>query len=212
MNTDIYLNHAKRPKVSLTSFADQDDPWYAVYFSQDGTRVTLFIGIDTMHDLIRQVEISDFETNGATGEATEVAPDKVLEPAKKYELIATDKKNIYGSKLSSFGPVAAGDLGGYVESEANLSHAGAAWVSGDAEVGGNALVSGAAWVSGDAEVRGSAQVYGDAWVGGSARVSGNAQVYGSAQVSGNARVYGDAQVSGDAEVGGNALVSEGVTK
>lgn len=43
--------------------------------------------------------------------------------------------------------VKAGDLGGWVESENNLSQVGDAWVGGDAEVGGNAEVSGNAEVT-----------------------------------------------------------------
>ena len=37
--------------------------------------------------------------------------------------------------------VKAGDLGGWLESEANLSQMGDAWVSGNAWVFGNAIVS-----------------------------------------------------------------------
>ena len=54
--------------------------------------------------------------------------------------------------------VKAGDIGGWIESEANLSHSGNAWVFG------NARVFGGAQVSGDARVFGDAQVFGDAWV------------------------------------------------
>ena len=54
--------------------------------------------------------------------------------------------------------VEEGDLGGFVESEDNLSQEGDAWVSGDAEVCGDA------WVCGDAEVCGDARVCGDAEV------------------------------------------------
>ena len=46
--------------------------------------------------------------------------------------------------------VVPGDLGGYVETEKNLSHEGNAWVSGDAQVCGDARVSGDAsimWIS-----------------------------------------------------------------
>jgi len=42
--------------------------------------------------------------------------------------------------------VAAGDLGGYVEKQENLSQEGNAWVSGDAQVFGNAQVYGDARV------------------------------------------------------------------
>ena len=61
--------------------------------------------------------------------------------------------------------VKAGDLGGYIEKEDNLS--GKAWVYGDALVYGNARVYG------DAEVYGNALVYGDARVSGDALVSGD---------------------------------------
>ena len=110
----------------------------------------------------------------------------------KYELLIDDTITFFGVQLFrvkaliSFGKVKKGDVGGYVESEKNLSQSGNAWVSGNAKVYGNA------------EVSGNAKVYGNAWV------SGNAKVYGNAEVSGNAKVYGDAKVSGNAEVYGNA--------
>ena len=75
---------------------------------------------------------------------------------KKYEL-TTNTKMRFGRKLFqikalvSFGNVAAGDLGGYIEKEENLSHDGDAWVYGDAWVHGNARVYGDAQVSGDAD-------------------------------------------------------------
>ena len=75
--------------------------------------------------------------------------------------------------------VKKGDLGGYIESEYNLSQEGDCWVSG------NALVFG------DAQVSGDALVSGDAWVFDDARVSGNAWVFGDARVSGDALVSGD---------------------
>ena len=108
---------------------------------------------------------------------------------QKYEFVPGDEITIAPGRtvkriralvaIAIFG-VLPGDLGGYVEKEANL-----------------AQVSGDAWVSGDARVYGDAQVSGDAWVYGDARVYGDAWVSGDAQVSGDARVYGDAQVSGD---------------
>ena len=124
---------------------------------------------------------------------------------RKYEF--TGKiKTVFGIEFKQiraiidFGCIVAGEIGGWIESEDNLSQSGNAWVSGNARVYGNA------WVYGDARVSGNAWVYGNAWVSGNAevygdaRVSGNAEVYGDARVSGNAWVYGDARVSGDAEV------------
>ena len=93
--------------------------------------------------------------------------------------------------LKDFGDVKKGDLGGWIEKEENLSHAGDCWVSENALVWGNAIVYDGAKVYGDARVFGNAIVYGDA------KVFGNAMVYGSAKVFGNARVYGDAELSGN---------------
>ena len=90
---------------------------------------------------------------------------------RKYEFTG-ETKNWIGRKLHriravrDFGDVKAGDLGGWIEKERNLSHDGDAWVYGNAEVYGDAWVYGNAWV------------YGDARVSGNAKVSGNAEVYG----------------------------------
>ena len=149
---------------------------------------------------------------------------------KKFELTTEFITNALGKKLFrikalvEFGDVKAGELGGYVEKEENVSQDGNAWVSGDARVYGNAWVHGNAkvyddaWVSDNAKVFDNAEVYGNARVSGDARVSGNARVSGdawacgnawvrgNARVSGDARVYGDAWVSGNARVSGNAWV------
>ena len=74
---------------------------------------------------------------------------------KKFELTTEAQisfgKTLYRIKaLISFGEVCAGDIGGWVEKEENLSHDGDAWVFGDALVFGNARVSGNArvmWIS-----------------------------------------------------------------
>ena len=130
---------------------------------------------------------------------------------KKYELTSETKvflgKTLYRIKaLVQFGNVNAGDLGGWIEKEENLSQSGNAWVYGDARVSGDARVYGDASVSGNAWVYGNAEVSGNAWVYGNAEVSGDARVYGNARVSGDARVYGDAEVYGNARVYGNAEV------
>ena len=130
---------------------------------------------------------------------------------KKYEL--TEETKVIGGKtlfriraLRSFGDIKAGDLGGFIENERNLSHEGNAWVSGDARVDGNARVGGNARVDGNARVGGDARVNGDAMVGGNAQVEGNAWVSGDARVEDNARVDGDAWVDGNARVDGDAWV------
>ena len=119
---------------------------------------------------------------------------------KKFELTSEFNLNFFGRKffrikalvnIERYG-VKAGDLGGWVEKEDNLSQSGNAWVSSNAKVSGDAVVSGDAWVSGDAVVSGNAKVSGNAEVSGGAKVSGDAVVYGNAEVSGDAWVSGDA--------------------
>lgn len=109
---------------------------------------------------------------------------------KKYELtdetIQIAEKTLHRIKaLRDFGNVKAGDLGGFVESEKNLSHDGDCCVGGSAHVGGNA------WVEGSACVGGNAYIGGDARVGGSARVGGNAWVEGNAKITDNALINND---------------------
>ena len=76
---------------------------------------------------------------------------------KKFELTTEQKINWFGRTLyrikacisfttTSGDEVKAGDLGGFVEKESNLSHDGKAWVWGNAEVCGDAKVYGDASV------------------------------------------------------------------
>lgn len=131
---------------------------------------------------------------------------------KKYELIKTNKyvvkDNLEQSRaylyqvraLKNFGNVKAGDLGGYVESEYNLSQQGNAWICGEAKVYDNAMVYDNAIVGGDARVYGCAEIYGNALVGGNAEVYDEAKVYEDAAVYDKAKVRGLAQICGGARV------------
>ena len=83
---------------------------------------------------------------------------------KKYELtketVTVSCKTLHRIRaVRDFGSVKAGDLGGYIEKEENLSHYGTAWVCGEASVSGDAEVSGNARVYGEARVCGEARVY-----------------------------------------------------
>lgn len=119
---------------------------------------------------------------------------------KKYELTNETKKvnhiTLFRIRaLKDFGSVKQGDLGGWIEKEANLSQEGYSWISDDAciydnaeiydyaLVYGNAQISDCACVSCYARVFGNAHIYGNAWVSGSAAVYGNARVYGMARIT-----------------------------
>lgn len=154
---------------------------------------------------------------------------------KKYEL-TSETKVINGVELhrikalESFGNIKKGELGGWIESEKNLSQDGDSWVSGNARVCGNAwagenaivfgnavvcdnaivcgnaVVCDNATVGGYAKVGGDAKAGGDAWVGGYAWVCENAIVDRNAIVCGNAIVFENAVVVGNVTVGENAVV------
>ncbi|MDG6856153.1 hypothetical protein [Glaesserella parasuis] len=107
---------------------------------------------------------------------------------KKYELLKDDTVNHHGrtlyriKALITFGSVAAGELGGYIETEKNLDHRGNAWVYGNAWVSGNAWVYGNAWVSGNAWVYGNARVFGDAMVRSLAVISERKMIFWASNV------------------------------
>jgi carbonic anhydrase/acetyltransferase-like protein (isoleucine patch superfamily) len=126
----------------------------------------------------------------------------------KYEL--TQEQNQQGlyriRALRNFGKVNAGELGGWLASESNLSQDGTAWVANDAQVFNNALIFEDAQVFDNARISDDAQVLGNAWVSGNARVSDDTVVSGNARVSGNSRVYDDAQIFGRAQISGKAQV------
>ena len=79
--------------------------------------------------------------------------------------------------------VEQGELGGYIEDDANLSHYRNAWVGEQAYVYGNAKIYGDAVVAGQAKVFDKARVYDLARVDGTTVIGGTAEVCGKAQVS-----------------------------
>lgn len=123
----------------------------------------------------------------------------------KYEF--TGETMTYASRLlHRIRRIEDDKLGGWIESEDNLSQEGNCWVDDNAKVYSEAKVYGEARVYDEAEVYGLAKVYGnakvykDAWVHGFAKVYGNAQVYGNAYVYGYAEIFCNAQVYGHARV------------
>ncbi|BFH15577.1 hypothetical protein J6TS7_56260 [Paenibacillus dendritiformis] len=140
---------------------------------------------------------------------------------KKYEFTGEMTTEIAeGAKLHrirairDFGDVKAGDLGGWVESEKNLSHEGHCWVYDDSAIFGSASVLG------NSKVKNESMIYDSACVD-SGAVIDNSEVFGSAQVSGFAQVakgslvYQRALISGDtkvfnAEIGAHIVMFEGV--
>lgn len=111
-------------------------------------------------------------------------------------------RDIHGDSI-----VNAGDYGGWVENETNLSQQGACWIKDEAMVFDRSAVCGTAIVGGSATVKNRAYIYGDALVRGHAIVQGkDTMVCDRARISGYATVSGGARVGDDAEVEGKASV------
>lgn len=130
---------------------------------------------------------------------------------KKYELTSETLQfaghTLHRIKaLRDFGVFKAGELGGWIESEENLSQADNAWVYGDAKAYANAKVYGNAEIFGDARVGENAELFDNAKVFGNAKVHGKAVIYGDAIICDNATVFGNVGVRDQAVIGGNAKV------
>lgn len=125
---------------------------------------------------------------------------------RKYELLKDDCINYKGRTLyriialRDFSNVKAGDVGGYVQSEDNLSHKGDCWVYYNAKVFNNAKIHD------NARIYGNAQIYGDAEVFGYAHIFGNAKIYDEAGIFDNATVFENARVCNNARIKCNARV------
>ncbi|MBR3319345.1 hypothetical protein IKG06_02465 [Candidatus Saccharibacteria bacterium] len=90
--------------------------------------------------------------------------------------------------------VKAGDLGGWIENEDNLSHSGDCWVFPNAEV------------YEDARVYEDASIYEGA-VSGQARVHGNAKLYKNVAVYEYADISGDTKLIGPIHIYGEAKLN-----
>lgn len=116
---------------------------------------------------------------------------------RKYELTG-ETRVVAGRKLHriravrSFNLVVNGQLGGWIETEKNLSHYGDCWVYDEACVYDTAFVSDNACIFYDAQVFCNAKVCENARVYGDARICDDAVVCDSAVVYGGACVCGDA--------------------
>ncbi len=126
---------------------------------------------------------------------------------KKFEL--TDEKFVKGEiilyriiAVRDFSDVSAGEFGGWVEEESNLSHEGDCWIYDEGKVFTGAKVYG------NAKVRNNALVFANTLVFQNAEVIENARVYKKCRIFGNAKLFGSARVSNWSAVFGNANVSD----
>ena len=142
---------------------------------------------------------------------------------KKYELVKSESivhngRTLYRIRalreftISRGVAIKVGDIGGFVESENNLSQEDICWIFDDAKVYENAKVLDDAVIYKHAEIFGyavirkNAQVDDNAHICGAAEVFHNAKIYGNAVVTGKAQIYNNAQIHGFAVVCGKAKI------
>lgn len=145
--------------------------------------------------------------------------------SKKYKLSdsalkTSVNKNLYVIiALKDFADVKAGDVGGFVESEDNLSQSGDCWiydnakVSGNAKVHDNVIVCGKSSITGNAIVTGNVKISDNAWIydnaiiRGYVNISGTSSISGTSKISGNVRIEGRVKVSSNAQISKNASIN-----
>ena len=128
--------------------------------------------------------------------------------SQKYKLtnekIIVDGHVLYRIKaLCNFGNVKAGDLGGFIENEKNLSHIGNCWIYDNGKAYGSSSITDDATVRDEAEVCGYTKLKDEAEVSGNAFVYLNLIEYKAGMGFGPMHEYGvighDSKISGDSK-------------
>jgi carbonic anhydrase/acetyltransferase-like protein (isoleucine patch superfamily) len=126
-------------------------------------------------------------------------------------------RDIRDIKNGDIKSVKAGDLGGYIESEKNLSTTGSCWVCNNAKVYEKAVIDGRALVDREAVVRGEACISDNCLITGNAFIEGHAFLYDNATVDCNsyirdARIYDSVTVTESAKVFGGLLRGQAIVR
>lgn len=144
---------------------------------------------------------------------------------KKYELIPSEYPNLYRVKaLKDFGDVKIGDIGGFVQSEKNLSHKGLCWIYHNAKaldksiVRDDATLHDLAKAKDKAIISGKASLFDSSEAGGTSCVTGRATMMEYSKIFDNARLeewavleesslaFGNAVLSGNTHLSGSSKV------
>lgn len=139
--------------------------------------------------------------------------------AKKYELldqtITVGDHTLYRIKaLTDFNDVKAGDIGGYIEKEENLSQSNLCWVYDNAIVYGNSKIRDNAEVRENAIINDMAEVYDNAMVRGNSVVRDSAIICGNGIACDDSIIFGSAVICGGVargcvKIGGGTVIRTG---
>lgn len=131
---------------------------------------------------------------------------------KKYEILKNTKVRFFGREiyrikaLKDFGNVKKGDIGGYVESEYNLSQEGDCWIYDNAVACDNAVVRDNSIVHDNVMVKNCAVVRDNTIICGNAEIKNHAVVKNYALVCGNSIVSDHATACDHAVISSHAKI------
>lgn len=128
---------------------------------------------------------------------------------KKYEIVKDNFKEVNGVKvyriraLKDFQndllrnkKIKKGDLGGYIESEKNLSQEGNCWIADNAIVCDNATIKDNSVILDNATVSKYAAISENTTIFEYAKIWGSAKIHGQILIGGHAKIYDHANVHG----------------
>lgn len=146
--------------------------------------------------------------------------NKKYELAKEYPMrvvVGNSQTTLYRIRaLKDFGDVKKGDLGGYVQSEYNLSLYGSCWIYDEAMCWQSGRVLNSSKLKENAEVSGFAKIKDHAIVGGRCNIKASSIVTGRVILSGHittlgtTRVYGHGSVEGTYTFNHNTYIRDGI--
>nr|DAY45809.1 MAG TPA: hypothetical protein [Crassvirales sp.] len=120
---------------------------------------------------------------------------------KKYKILTEETKQHKGrtvyriQALKDFADVKAGDKGGWIETEDNLSQAGNCWiydksiVHDNAQVRENAKVKGKSYIGGNSFITDSTLISGEVFVTGNLYMCDSSSIIGKVSIKGKASLY-----------------------
>jgi carbonic anhydrase/acetyltransferase-like protein (isoleucine patch superfamily) len=149
---------------------------------------------------------------------------------KKYEMIPDEETGLYRIKalrdipwITEGRSVHTGDIGGFVETEKNLSHEGSCWIfdnaraigyskiKDDARILHDAIVEGQSTVNGHSIIMNKAHIYHSSIVTNS-RITGNVQTTGLSTIS-SCNIHENVKIKNayvrDAKIYGDTIISSG---
>ena len=141
---------------------------------------------------------------------------------KKYKILM-DKKNtieweghiLYRIKaLRNFGDVKKGDIGGFVESEYNLSHEGNCWIYNNAKamdnsrIYDNSKMYNNSKMYGHSEMHDNSEMYEDSVMYNDSRIYDNSAMYNNSKMRDNSVMYNNSKMCNNSEMHNNSMLCD----